>query len=70
MSLIVDKERWSAVDPTANSACKTGADLGQEFTFIQSCEQIRRGKLDPLSASPLFVKRRRSSTGLMIGLTI
>ena len=41
MALIVDKERWSAVDATANSACKTRADLGQQFTIIQSYEQIR-----------------------------
>ncbi len=34
----VDKERWSAVDAAASSACKIGADLGQEFTFLKSCE--------------------------------
>jgi hypothetical protein len=44
MTLAVDEERWGAVEATENSACKIGADPGQEFTFLKSCEQVRRGK--------------------------
>jgi hypothetical protein len=71
MSLIVDKERWNAVDPTANSPpAKPARTLARNSRLSRSVSKSAVASLIRSVRYHFFVKRRRSSTGLATGLTI